>query len=136
MDGTTEELDIRDSNLWIYPNKDYDIMLEEFEKDIKTNPMPLFIASSSAKDSTWNDRYPNKTSVIILTMAKKEWFEEWENEDCMKRNLDYKDLKETMAQRMINEGLYKYYPKTKGKITHYEMGTPLTNQFYLGCLDG
>ena len=136
LDGTTEELDIRDSNLWIYPNKDYDIMLEEFEKDIKTNPMPLFIASSSAKDSTWNDRYPNKTSVIILTMAKKEWFEEWENEDCMKRNLDYKDLKETMAQRMINEGLYKYYPKTKGKITHYEMGTPLTNQFYLGCLDG
>ena len=54
----------------------------------------------------------------------------------MKRNLDYKDLKEHMAQRLINEGLYKFYPKTNGKITHYEVGTPLTNQFYLGCLDG
>lgn len=136
LDGTSEELDIRDSNLWIYPNKDYDKLLDEFEQNIEKNPMPLFIASSSAKDSTWNERYTNKSSVIILTMGKKEWFEQWENEECMKRNLDYKDLKETMAQRMLNEGLYKYYPKTKGKVTHYEMGTPLTNQFYLGCLDG
>jgi len=136
LDGTSEELDIRDSNLWIYPNKDYDKLLDEFEQDIEKNPMPLFIASSSAKDRSWNERYPNKSSAIILTMGKKEWFKQWEDEECMKRNLDYKDLKETMGQRMLNEGLYKYYPKTKGKVTHYEMGTPLTNQFYLGCLDG
>ena len=136
LDGNAKELELRDSNLWIYPNKDYDKLLDDFEKDITKNPMPLFIASSSAKDSSWNKRYPNKSSVIILTMAKKEWFEQWENEDCMKRNPDYIDLKETMAQRMLLEGLYKFYPKTKGKVGHYEMGTPLTNQFYLGCLDG
>ena len=41
-----------------------------------------------------------------------------------------------MAQRMLNEGLFKYYPKTIGKVEHYEIGTPLTNQFYLGCLEG
>ena len=136
LDGTAKELEIRDSNLWVYPNKDYDKLLDDFEHDIAKNPMPLFIASSSAKDTSWNERYPNKSSVIILTMAKKEWFEQWENEDCMKRNPDYNDLKETMAQRMLSEGLYKFYPKTKGKVTHYEMDTPLTNQFYLGCLDG
>jgi all-trans-retinol 13,14-reductase len=136
LDGTAEELELRDSNLWIYPNKDYDKLLDDFEQDIEKNPMPLFIASSSTKDSSWNERYPNKSSAIVLTMAKKEWFEQWESEECMKRNLDYKDIKETMAQRMLTEGLYKFYPKTKGKISHYEMGTPLTNQFYLGCLDG
>jgi all-trans-retinol 13,14-reductase len=136
LDGTAEELGLRDSNIWVYPNKDYDEMLETFEADIQNNPMPMFIASSSAKDSSWNERYPNKSSMILLTLAKKEWFEQWENETCMKRNLDYKDLKEHMAQRLINEGLYKFYPKTNGKITHYEVGTPLTNQFYLGCLDG
>lgn len=136
LDGTSKDLELRDSNLWIYPDGDYDKMLEEFEKDITKNPMPLFLTSSSAKDKKWDYRYPNKSSAIILTMAKKEWFNQWENEECMKRNLDYKDLKELMAQRMINEGLYKYYPKTKGKITHYEVGTPLTNQFYLGYIDG
>ena len=136
LEGTAEELDLRDSNIWVYPNKDYDKMIETFEADIKNNPMPMFIASSSAKDSSWNERYPNKSSMILLTLAKKEWFEQWENEKCTKRNLDYKELKEHMAQRLINEGLYKFYPKTKGKISHYEVGTPLTNQFYLGCLDG
>jgi all-trans-retinol 13,14-reductase len=136
LEGTAEELGIRDSNIWVYPDKDYDKLLETFEADIQHNPMPMFIASSSAKDSSWNERYPNKSSMILLTLAKKEWFEQWENETCMKRNLDYKDLKEFMAQRLINEGLYTFYPKTKGKITHYEVGTPLTNQFYLGCLDG
>ena len=136
LEGTAKELGLRDSNIWVYPNKDYDEMLSTFEADIKNNPMPMFIASSSAKDSTWNERYPNKTSIILLTLAKKEWFDQWENETCMKRNLDYKDLKEHMAQRLINEGLYTFYPKTKGKITHYEVGTPLTNQFYLGCLEG
>ena len=136
LEGTSEELGLRDSNIWVYPDKDYDKLLETFEEDIKNNPMPMFIASSSAKDSSWNDRYPNKSSMILLTLAKKEWFEQWENEECMKRNLDYKDLKEHMAHRLINEGLYKFYPKTIGKISHYEVGTPLTNQFYLGCLDG
>ena len=136
LNGTPDELELRDSNLWIYPDGDYDKLLEEYEKDILKNPMPLFIACTCAKDSDWTNRYPNKSSAIVLTMAKKEWFEQWEGEDCMKRNLDYKDLKEKMAQRMLNEGLYKYYPKTKGNVDHYEMGTPLTNQFYLGALNG
>jgi len=136
LEGTTEELELRDSNLWIYPNRDYEELLDEFEEDICDNPMPLFISSASAKDTSWNDRYPNKSSVIMLCMGKKEWFTQWESERCMHRNIEYKDLKDIMGKRMINEGLYKYYPKTKGKITHYEMGTPLTNQHYLGCLDG
>lgn len=136
LEGTSKELELRDSNLWIYPNKDYDELINNFEKDITKNPMPLFIASSSSKDSDWNKRYPNKSSAIILCMAKKEWFKQWENEKCMTRNLDYIDLKECLGQRMLNEGLYKYYPKTKGKVLHYEMGTPLTNIFYLGSLEG
>ena len=136
LEGNSKDLELRDSNLWIYPNKDYDTLINNFENDIHKNPMPLFIASSSSKDISWDERYPNKSTAIILTMAKKEWFEQWETEKCMSRNLDYKDLKSLMGERMLNEGLYKYYPKTKGKVLHYEMGTPLTNMFYLGSLDG
>lgn len=136
LDGSPEEFDLRDSNLWIYPNKDYDKLLEEFEEDMLNNPMPLFIACTCAKDSTWNKRYPNKSSAIILTMANIKTFERWEDETCTKRNPDYKDLKTALSKRMIEEGLYKYYPKTKGKILHSEVGTPLTNQFYLNAMYG
>ena len=32
-------------------------------------------------------------NAIILTTGKKEWFEEWENEKCMKRGDDYDGFK-------------------------------------------
>jgi len=136
LDGTSDELELRNSNLWIYPNKDYESLVTDFEKDITKNPIPMFISSSSAKDTSWENRYPGKSNAIILSMAKKEWFSSWEHETSTKRDAEYKELKEVLAQRMLNEGLYKYYPKTKGKVTHYEMATPLTNNHYLGCLDG
>ena len=135
LDGTSKELELRDSNLWIYPDRDFDSLIKNYEDDMLNSPMPLFISSSSAKDSTWNERYPNKSSIIILTPAKKEYFERWESEECMKRNLDYKDLKEELGKRMLNE-LYKYYPKTKDKVTYYSIGTPLTNQHYFGVING
>ena len=37
---------------------------------------------------------------------------------------------------MLNEGLYKYYPSTKDKVIDYDVGTPLTNNFYLGSYCG
>ena len=37
---------------------------------------------------------------------------------------------------MLEEGMYKFYPKTRGKVEHYEIGTPLTNQFYLNAPNG
>jgi all-trans-retinol 13,14-reductase len=111
-------------------------MLDTFEKDITKNPMSMFISSSAAKDKSWIENYPSKSNAIILTLAKKEWFEEWENEPCTKRNVEYTELKNILGQRMLNEGLYKYYPKTKGKVTHYEIATPLTNNHYFGRIDG
>jgi all-trans-retinol 13,14-reductase len=54
----------------------------------------------------------------------------------MHRGEGYEDIKKIFAERMFNEGLYKYYPKTKGKVTHYDIGTPLTNQFYLSAYSG
>jgi all-trans-retinol 13,14-reductase len=136
LDGTPEELGLKSSNYWIYPHHDYDRLLEEFYEDYQNNPMPLFIACSCAKDSTWNKRYKNKSNAILLTMVKPEIFEQWEEQRCTKRDESYKDLKEIFAERMINEGLYKYYPNTQGKVLNHFVGTPLTNKFYLNSFHG
>jgi len=136
LEGNPDDLDLRSSNIWVWPNQDYDKMITDFEEDYNNNPMPMFIACSCAKDYTWSERYPNKSNAIILTIAKKEWFEQWEDQPCTKRDESYKCLKDMFAQRMLTEGLYKYYPKTEGKVTNYDIGTPLTNQFYLGAYSG
>ena len=68
-------------------------MIDDFCNDYENAPIPMFIACSCAKDDSWNDRYPNKSNAIILTIAKKEWFEQWEDEKCTNRDQSYKDLK-------------------------------------------
>ena len=49
----------------------------------------------------------------------------------MHRDKEYKDLKEEFAQRLLNEGLYRFYPELQGKVESYEIGTPLSAQFYI-----
>ena len=136
LEGDPDDLELKSRNKWIWPNMDYDKMIEDFEKDPEYAPIPLFIACSCMKDFQWKKNYPGKSNAIILTISKYEWFEKWKDEKCMRRSGEYKEYKEMLAQRMLNEGLYKYYPKTKGKVTHYDVGTPLTNQFYLNAYMG
>ena len=136
LKGSPEELKLRSSNIWVWPHKDYEKLLKDFEENPIENPIPLFIACSCAKDPTWNKRYPGKSNAIILTTANKEYFEKWENERCMHRGEEYNNLKDLYAQRMLNEGLFKFYPQLKDKVEYYTVGTPLTNQFYLGAYAG
>ena len=136
LKGTPEELGLKSSNIWSWPDKDYDNMIELFEKEPLNNPIPLFIACSCAKDESWNERYPGKSNAIVLTMAKKEWFNDWEDQRCMHRGEDYDNFKEKFAKRMFEEGLFKYYPLTRDKVEHYDIGTPLSIQHYINSYSG
>lgn len=144
LEGKNEDYDLRDSNLWIWPNRDYDNMVKEYMKDPlnPSVPMPMFIASGSAKDSKWKENCPNKCSVIILTFADWNMFDQktenihWKDQKINKRSLEYKQMKEQFAHRMLNEGLYKYYPKTKGHVLRYDVSTPLTTAYYLNTVYG
>jgi all-trans-retinol 13,14-reductase len=136
LKGTPEELGLRSSNLWIYPNRDYDKVFEDYFNDPLEAPMPLFMGFSCKKDTTWNERFPGYSNAIILTTAKKEWFNEWEHQKCNSRSKDYKEYKKLFGEKMINEGLYKYFPKTEGKVLDFDVGTPLTTQYYLNSVEG
>jgi all-trans-retinol 13,14-reductase len=136
LEGDPDDLELKSRNKWVWPNMDYDKMIDDFENDPINAPIPLFIACSCMKDLDWKKNYPGKSNAIILTISKYDWFKKWENEKCMRRSKDYKDYKEIFAKRMLEEGLYKYYPKTRGKVLHYDIGTPLTNKFYLNAYSG
>ena len=78
MEGTAESLKLRSSNIWVWPNRDYDKMIETFYADPENAPIPMFIGFPCAKDSTFDTRYPNKANAVILTMCKFDWFEKYE----------------------------------------------------------
>lgn len=140
LDGSPEELGLRSSNIWIHPNHNHDLYKFHFEDKISSSlksnqplssldevleelEIPMFISSSSARDSLWAKRYPDKSNLTILFMVNPEWFKE--------RGDNYELLKDIFAKHILTQ-VYQYYPKIKDKVEHYEVGTPLSNEHYIG----
>ena len=136
LEGNPDELKLRSSNFWIYPHGDYDKLIDDFLEDPLEAPIPLFMGFSSMKDREWSKKYPGVSNAIILTVGKKEWFEEWEDKKCMKRGEAYENFKNQLGERMLENGLFKYYPDLRDNLLDYSIGTPLSTQFYLNSPDG
>uniref|UniRef100_A0A8C4II39 Amine oxidase domain-containing protein n=1 Tax=Dicentrarchus labrax TaxID=13489 RepID=A0A8C4II39_DICLA len=134
LDGTKEELGIVSTNFWMYKDNDLDSLMEQYsslsrEQVLGNIPM-MFITFPSAKDPTANIRHPGKSCMTLLTMARYEWFEEWEGTKLGKRGQDYLDLKNGMAQELLDWAL-TIFPQLRDKVS-----TPLTNVHYLGAPRG
>uniref|UniRef100_A0A3Q2PWT5 Putative all-trans-retinol 13,14-reductase n=1 Tax=Fundulus heteroclitus TaxID=8078 RepID=A0A3Q2PWT5_FUNHE len=91
----------------------------------------MFITFPSAKDPTATIRQPGKSCMTLLTMARYEWFEDWEETKVGKRGQEYLDLKNNMAQELLEWAL-TIFPQLRDKVS----ATPLTNVHYLGAPRG
>ncbi|KAM4530065.1 all-trans-retinol 13,14-reductase-like [Odontesthes bonariensis] len=139
LDGTKEELDIVSTNFWMYKDNDLDSLMERYsslsrEQVLGNIPM-MFITFPSAKDPTASIRHPGKSCMTLLTMARYEWFEEWEGKKLGKRGQDYLDLKNSMAQELLDWAL-TVFPLLRDKVVMVDAATPLTNVHYLGAPRG
>ena len=131
LEGSPEELKLPKTNYWIYPGDlDHDQCVDRYLKDINQEFPVVYISFPSAKDPDWSNRYPKKSTIDIITLLPYEVFEKWEGSRWMKRGEEYEELKESFSQRLLNY-LYKQIPQVKGKISHYELSTPLTTQHFI-----
>ena len=136
LEDSPENLKLPKSNFWIYPEDvDHDTSVDRYLNDIE-QPFPLvYISFPSAKDPDWSNRYPNKSTIDIITLVPFNTFSPWKGTKWMKRGSDYENLKEVFAQRLLTE-LYKKLPHLKGKIAYYELSTPLTTQHFINYEEG
>ncbi|XP_026216558.1 all-trans-retinol 13,14-reductase-like [Anabas testudineus] len=138
--GTKEELGLKADNYWIFTENNLDDLMDNYmkgnrEESAKQLPL-LFIASPSAKDSTWEERSPGKSTLTMVSFAKYEWFEEWKDGKVTNRGPDYKELKQTFIDSVL-EVVMEIYPKiTRDKIEYIDAGTPITNTHYIGTPKG
>ncbi|XP_019752954.1 putative all-trans-retinol 13,14-reductase [Hippocampus comes] len=139
LDGTKEELGIVSTNFWMYKDSDLDTLMERYSslsrEEVLGNIPMMFITFPSAKDPTSNIRQPGKSCMTLLTMARYEWFEEWEGTKIGKRGQDYLDLKNSMSQEMLNWAI-TIFPQLQDKVVMIDAATPLTNVHYLGAPRG
>jgi len=136
LNGSPEELELPKANYWIYPDDlDHDGCVERYEKDIE-QPFPVvYISFPAAKDPSWPDRYPGKSTIDIISAMPYSYFKDWENSSWKKRGGDYEDLKESIAQRLLQE-LYKKEPQLQGKVDCYELSSPITTKHFMNYDQG
>lgn len=131
LDGSPEELQLPKTNYWIYPEyADHDQAVERYLHNINEEFPVVYISFPSAKDPDWSNRYPGKSTIDIITLVPYEIFEAWNGTRWMKRGEHYESLKDRIAQRLLAH-LYTHMPQVKGKISHYELSTPLTTQHFV-----
>ena len=97
----------------------------------------LFISFPSEKDPNWNlhPERRGKSTVAIITMGKWEWFEAWKDQPLKRRGDSYDEIKGTLGQRMIDQTC-ELYPQIRDYIDYVEVGTPVTNNHYIGATRG
>jgi all-trans-retinol 13,14-reductase len=127
--GSAEELSIPKKNLWIYPSADHDANVDAYKEDLNA-PMPLiYISFPSAKDPSWSERYPNKSTVEIVTTCNADLFERWKGSTWNKRGEDYEALKQRLMDRMLSV-LFEKMPQLKEHLDYVELSTPLSTQWF------
>lgn len=134
---SVEELNLPKANYWYYPQgNDHDAAVQHFLKDPVNNEFPVvYMSFPAAKDPSWQERYPGKSTVELITMIPTDIFRKWEGTRWKKRGEDYDALKEKLSQRLM-EALFKLEPQLRGKVDCYELSTPLTTQHFANYING
>nr|XP_006819612.1 PREDICTED: putative all-trans-retinol 13,14-reductase-like [Saccoglossus kowalevskii] len=140
LKGSKKELGIEGRNWWLFPDNDLDKQSRDFLSlsgdEIENQDIPLlFISFPSAKDPTWEERYPGKSTCAVITMANWEWFQEWEAERVMKRGEVYEKRKNALADALWKRTL-KMFPNLEDKVEYFDIGSPVTNKYYIGSPKG
>ncbi len=131
LNGGPNELELPKANYWVYPDDlDHDGLVARYEKDLDA-PFPVvYISFPAAKDPSWPERYPGKSTIDIITVMPFDIFQEWEETRWKKRGEEYEALKEKFAQRLL-EQLYRLEPQLKGKVDCYELSSPVTTRHFM-----
>uniref|UniRef100_A0A670JW47 All-trans-retinol 13,14-reductase n=1 Tax=Podarcis muralis TaxID=64176 RepID=A0A670JW47_PODMU len=139
LKGSKEELGLEAKNYYIYPHNNLNEAFTSYinsSRETAPEKIPfLYIGSSSAKDPLWEKRFPGKSTLIVLTAAKYEWFEEWKEEKVSKRGAVYEAFKNSFVDNIMDTVL-KVYPQIKDQIACVSAGTPLTNKHYIASPRG
>jgi all-trans-retinol 13,14-reductase len=132
LQGTAQELGLPKTNYWIYPGgNDYDGALDRFLQD-PHGPFPVvYLSFPSAKDPSFEQRHPGRSTIEIVAPAPYEIFEQWAGSTWGKRGDDYDALKQSYGERLL-EHLYDKVPQVRGRVDYWEVSTPLSMQHFCG----
>jgi all-trans-retinol 13,14-reductase len=116
------------ANHWFYETWDTDAAIWS---DPGANEAPgLFVSFSSLKDLKHAEGENQKHTGEVATWVAWDKFSKWKESSHGRRPDDYKELKERIGARML-EQFKRHFPAIAPLITYYEVSTPLTMEHYV-----
>ncbi len=136
LSASNAELAMDPANMWVHPGNDLTGNYRRYEAAPHTQPFPLhFISQPSAKDPSWPERYPGRSTIDICSLTDWKVFEPHAQTRWMRRGDTYEAMKQKMTEEMLAQ-VYRFYPQARGKVTHMELATPLSFNHFLGRSQG
>ena len=125
LNKSAEDLEIKNTNLWIYSDYDHDKAVQNYIDNPKSDFPIVYVSFPSAKDNDWSEKHPNKATIEAITLSRMRWYKKWEHLDWKKRGSDYEEDKKRLSKRILDV-IEKHVEGLKGNIDHQELSTPLT----------
>ena len=134
---TPEELNLPKSNLWIYPESyDHDQNIDDYLSNPENAEFPVvYISFPASKDPDFQNRYPGRSTIEIITLTNYSFFKKWESAAWKNRGEEYESLKDRYAQSLLKK-LYEHQPQLEGKVDYYELSTPLSTRHFVNYEQG
>ena len=128
LTGTSADAGLPTANLWVHPTRDHDANWQRVLTDPEA-PMSLYLSFPSAKDPTFEQRFPGRSTVEVLTFVPYEWFSRWDGTRWAKRGADYVAFKARLTER-LTDALYRHVPGARGRVARAELSTPLSTKHF------
>jgi all-trans-retinol 13,14-reductase len=135
LSQTDATLGLKGTNLWIYPSFDHDANVRRFARDIDA-PFPgVYLSFPSAKDPTFAERHPGKSTIEAITMLPYAAFARWGETRWKQRGDEYNALKQSLADR-LREEVERQVPSATGHFACTELSTPISTRHFMNSGHG
>jgi len=135
IDMDVKKAGLDSGNIWRIANQDMDLVYDDMQK---TNILEgeefqgMFISCTSLKDPiSFDGRYH---TIEAITYINYDAFAEFKDE-TMERSPEYLAFKEQIIQKFLVT-LEKVIPGISPNIVHQDLGTPMTNEYYINTTEG
>jgi all-trans-retinol 13,14-reductase len=123
------------TNRWIYDGPDHDASFARFAAD-PAKPWPcLFISFPSAKDPTFAEKYPGRSTIEVVAPVPWAAFGRWPETRWKRRGADYDEYKQALTER-LRADLEMHVPGVRGLIDYAEVSTPVSTRHFANYQHG
>lgn len=123
-------------NYWFYDHPDLDEIYTQGLSDhiLQGNPPPaLFMTVTTLKDPS--KMHHGHHTLEIFSFISYDGFEKWANDTTGDRAWEYEKLKTELTNQILT-AVDKRVPGFKDAVVFKDLGTPLTNQYYINAHKG